>query len=182
MSKVFLVRMVFLCHSSDPALHSIFAYAITQCHIYTLIGWPRCNFDLCSSFRGYEVLAGGSESEESTTRGTISWGLGRADRRRRGANVRHAAGAVASNSKAQRHRLLFFNSGKIVWRRRLATILIHHEIGLLVVICGHGNRQRSGFLSPRKKLFLSTTSDADEKKYIYLHDEHIDQAAVGSEI
>lgn len=47
----------------------------------------------------------------------------------------------------------FFNSGKLVWRRRLATIPIHHEVGLLVVICGHGNRQRSSFLSPEEAIF-----------------------------
>jgi hypothetical protein len=57
MSKVFLVRMVFLGAATVQILHSIFTYRyardkqrpplhyiITQYHIYTLIGWPSLRF------------------------------------------------------------------------------------------------------------------------------------------
>lgn len=106
-----------------------YSYTMPHLHAHWLELGLRCNFDLCSAFRGYGGLrsagpraapgvgregpgAGAKRWREARsrrrTRGTISWGLGGADRRRRGPNVRHAAGAVASNSKAQRHRLFFF--------------------------------------------------------------------------
>jgi hypothetical protein len=127
MSKVFLVRMVFLCHSSDPALHSIFAYAITQCHIYTLIG------EHDGLFRGVldELTGDGMDP-------TYVMPPERLPPTRRRNDI------VFFFKKKTRESLF----GGEDWRQfRSITKSVSWWF------CGHGNRQRSGFSSPEKKIF-----------------------------